>query len=569
MATSRMRSGAIVSTFALAMAMSVSSAVIVPDTTQALDFKKVGKQFRKDFSKARKSLNKSGVGKRIIQGVGVGLLVGGITGDSPAAAIIGVALIAAPVVFKEDMARKYGDEMAWSACTRCYKQRIVLAPGRSVSDKTRSAVSAKVKEDIKDIQRALANLGLYKKKIDGDFGPGSRSAVKQFQVSLGEPETGYLTAEQRYLLFTRASEAGYVREAALDRVDDSFGAPVKVSPQRVSAPAVTPAVAAIPEYRLAQSRFDRFATDFLMAGGLSAVKGAELQPDGLIAIEVLPAGGGEPRKIVASMNDIEIKPHDLSDQWIRITYNDPTPGAAPVILNTRDDFTSVDDASGWLRDGESKVAMLSKLTGVEQAPTLIADGTGDAPEVAAADPAPAPGTGATAGSDGRIVLNAPEKASAPEPSPQTADAAPQSPEDTQPHEVAAAEDGTIRVSADETPVETANSLAGFEDSSAGETCRQSIYVSFDFPNGDDPISHFNIDSPEGTILIDNGDSTAYISGSCIQGDYDFSYVAIQEGKTENDWKDFKREGSFEIASNSEQCAVDLNTPDGAATMQCY
>lgn len=570
MATSRMRTGAIVSTFALAMAMSVSSAVIVPDTTQALDFKKVGKQFRKDISKVRKSLKKNGVGKRIVQGVGVGLLVGGIAGDSPAAAIIGVALIAAPVVFKEDMARKYGDEMAWSACTRCYKQRIVLAPGISVDAKKRSAIAAKVREDIKDVQRALAKLQLYKKKIDGDFGPGSRSAVKQFQGSLGEPETGYLTAEQRYLLFTRASEEGYVREAALNRVDDSFGSPVKVTPKKVSEPVATPAVVAIPEYRLAQSQFDRFASAFLMGGGLSAVTAAQLQPDGQIAIEVAPAGGGEPRKIVASMNEIEIKPHDLSGQWVRITYNDPAQGAGPVTLNTRDDFASVEDASAWLRDGQGKVAVLSRLTGAEQAPSVIAGNVEEAPEVAAAEPEPAPDDAATAGSDGRIVLNAPEKASEPEPSPQTAEAAPQAPESAQPQPVAAAEDGTIRVSATETPVVPANSLSGFDEGeAAGKTCRQSIYVSFQFPNGDDPISHFNIASPEGTIMMDNGDSTAYFTGSCIQGDYDFSYVAIQEGKAENDWKDFKREGSFEIASNSEQCSVDLNTPDGSASMQCY
>lgn len=570
MATSGMRSGALVSTFALAMALSVSSAVVVPDTSQALDFKKMGKQLRNDIGKATKSLNKNGVGKRIIQGVGVGLLVGGITGDSPAAAIIGVALIAAPEVFKEDMARKYGDEMAWSACTRCYKQRIILAPGRSVSDEKRSAVATKVKEDIKDIQQALANLGLYKKKIDGDFGSGSRTAVKQFQGSIGEPETGYLTAEQRYLLFTRASEAGYVRQAALDRVDESIGAPVKVSPQRVSAPSVTPAIKAIPEYRLAQSQFDRFAADFLMAGGLSAVTAAQLQPDGMAAIEVQPAGGGDPRKIVASMTDLEIRPHDLSDQWVRITYNDPLPGAGPITLNTRDDFTSVDEASAWLRDGQGKVSMLSRLTGAVQPPTLIAGGVAEAPEVASADPAPAPATDATAGADGRIVLNAPEQAAAPKPSAQTAQTTPQPAENTQPQQVAAAEDGTIRVSGIEAPVEPeSNSLSGFDDGAVGKTCRQSIYVSFQFPDGDDPISHLNILPPEGTIMMDNGDSTAYFTGSCIQGDYDFSYVAIDEGKEARDWKDFKRQGSFEIASNSEQCSVNLNTPDGSASMQCY
>lgn len=561
------RSGTILATVAMALSLSVSSAVVVPDTAQAFDFKKVGKQIRKDLNKARKDLNKSGVGKRIVQGVGVGLLVGGIAGDSPAAAIIGVALIAAPVVFREDMARRYGDEMAWSACTRCYKQRIVLAPGRAVSDKKRSAVSAQVQEDIKDIQRALANLGLYKKRIDGDFGPGSRSAVKQFQRSLGEPETGYLTAEQRYLLFVRASEQGYVREAALDRVDEEFGPVVTVSPVRVAAPAVD----AIPDYRLAKSQFDRFATDFLMAGALSAVTGAQLQPDGMAAIDVVPAGGGDQRTIVASVSDIEIKPHDLSDQWVRITYNDQTVGAEQVTLNTRDDFASADEASAWLRDAKGKVSLLAKLTGVNEMSTQIVD-TDDAPQVASvAEPAAKPEE-AKAGSDGRIVLangDSPAASAPPAAAPEISDESPEVPQSTQDIVVASADDGSIKVNAAQELDNTANSLSGFDDGAASKTCRQSLYVSFQFPNGDDPISHLNILPPEGTIMMDNGDSTAYFTGSCIQGAYDFSYVAIQEGKADNDWKDFKREGSFEIASNSEQCSVDLNTPDGSASLQCY
>lgn len=565
------RSGTLLATVAMALSLSVSSAVVVPDTAQAFDFKKAGKQIRKDFKKARKDLNKSGVGKRIVQGVGVGLLIGGIAGDSPAAAIIGATLIAAPVVFREDMARRYGDEMAWSACTRCYKQRIVLAPGRAVSDKKRSAVSARVTEDIKDIQRALASLGLYKKGIDGDFGPGSRSAVKQFQRSLGEPETGYLNAQQRYLLFVRASEQGYVRQAALDRVDEDLGPVVTVNPVRVA----TPAVVAIPDYRLAKSQFDRFASDYLMAGALSAVTGAQLQPDGMAAIDLAPAGGGAQRTVVASLSDIEIKPHDLSDQWVRIVYNDQIDGAEPVTLNTRDDFASVDEASAWLRDARGKVSLLAKLTGVNKTPTQIADidaDTDDAPQVASvAEPAAKP-EAAKAGSDGRIVLangDSPAASAQPAPPPQNSGASPEIRESKQDIVVASSDDGSIKVSVAEVASDTANSLSGFDEGADGKTCRQSLYVSFQFPNGDDPINHFNVVPPEGTIMVDNGDSTAHLIGSCIQGAYEFSYVAIQEGKTDNDWKDFKREGSFEIASNSEQCSIDLNTPDGSASLECY
>ncbi|MEQ8738036.1 MAG: peptidoglycan-binding domain-containing protein [Hoeflea sp.] len=569
----RARSGTIVSTVAMAMALSVSTTVVVPDTAQAFDFKKVGKTIRKDFNKARKNLNKDGVGKRIVQGVGVGLLVGGIAGDSPAAAIVGVALIAAPEVFREDMARRHGTDMAWSGCTRCYKQRIIVAPGREVSKKKRSALSSQVKEDIKDIQHALATLGLYKMRVDGDFGPGSRAAVKQFQSGLGEPETGYLTAEQRYLLFVRASEEGYAREAALNRVDEDFGPPVIVRPETVAAPAVP----AIPEYRLAQSQFDRFAEDFLMSGSLTAVRAARLQPDGSAEIEIMPANGGESRTVNASITDIEINPHDLSDQWVRIAYSDPALG--PVPLNTRDDFATVEEASAWMSDGRSKMSVLAKLTGAEEARTEIAESEGQPEDKstpgngvevaeggmeAASPPADEPTISvrageATAGADGRIVL-----ADSVMPVTTVAD---QSPEE-EPREAGGSGGAVTLIDDVQATSVSSNSLSGFEDV-AGKTCRQSIYISFQFPNGDYPISHFNILPPEGTIMMDNGDSTAYFTGSCIQGDYDFSYVAIEEGKSESDWKDFKREGSFEIASNSEQCSINLNTPDGSASLQCY
>ena len=585
------RSKTLLTTLALTAAFSVSSAVVVPETSEALDFKKLGRNLKKDFRKAgkgirktAKGINKSGVGKLIIQGVGVGLIAGGIGNDSAAAMIIGVALVAAPEIFRADMARTYGNDMQWSGCTRCYKQRIVVAPGREVSKTKKNAISAKVKEDIKDIQRALAELGLYNKGIDGDFGKGSRTAVRQFQASLGTPSTGYLTAEERYLLFTRAVEKGYVRQAALNKIDEAEKTAVPTIPVVAAGPVIR-------EYRLAQSQFGQFADAYLKAGTQSAVADAQLQPDGLVAMDLKAIDGQQSRHLVAEVGDLEVKPHSLSDQWIRIVYNDPD-GVDPLILNTRDDFASIEEAAKWMQAAQAKMTILAKLTGAEPEPDkviVVADEPSEAPKVDVAAAAPAPEApskpGETkAGSDGRIVLaekplpeaepevpaavvaEAPKK-----PDVKVAETKPQAPEGApaEPGVATAEADGSIILANAETPEAPANSLTGFDVASADQTCRQSVYVSFKFPNGDNPISHYNIEPPEGTIQVDNGDQTAYFTGSCIQGNYKFSYVAIQEGKAEADWKHAKKEGAFEIASNSEQCDVDLNTPDGSASLQCF
>lgn len=644
------RSKTLISTIALATALSVSTAVVVPDTSQALDFKKLGRNIKKDFKKAKggfgkaaKDLNKSGAGKLIVQGIGIGLVANGIARDSPAALIIGVALVAAPEIFRNDMAKTYGNDMQWSGCTRCYKQRIVVAPGRNISDQKKSAVSEKVKEDVMDIQRALAKLGLYNRGIDGDFGNGSRKAVREFQTSLGTPATGYLTAEERYLLFTRAVEKGYVREAALDKIDDAEKTSVPTIPVVVAGPVIR-------EYRLAQSQLGHFADDFLKTGTQSIVADAQLQPDGLITMDLKAAAGQPGRRIIANVQDLRIKPHDLSDQWIRIVYFDPT-ATEPVILNTRDDFASIDVAGKWMQEAQSKLSILAKLTGAEPEPgkgiiaseeppttntppvnvaaaspgetkagsdgRIILAGKGlpevqpvtpkvvdeapEQPETIIAEAKPLPGsapepagpalpvTGAAkAGSDGRIILAdkglpeiqpgtpKPAAASPREPETRVAEAKPLAPVAPEP-EIAPASttvakagtDGSIVLANTEVPAEAANSLSGFEMASTDRTCRQSIYVSFTFPDGDTPISHYNIEPPEGTIMMDNGDSTAYFTGSCVQGKYDYSYVHVEEAKAKEDWKHFEKDGSFEIASNNEQCSVDLNSPDGSASLRCF
>ncbi|MCV6577116.1 MAG: peptidoglycan-binding protein, partial [Cohaesibacter sp.] len=204
---------------ASALAILSTSALIVPEPAHSFD---IGKKLKKDFGNVGKQMKKTfsgGGGKKALQVMGLGLAAYGILDNSPAAAIVGVVLAAAPEVLRQDMARKYGREMHWAGCVTCNKRRILASPDRKLSKKSRRQINARVKEDVKDMQGALKALGFYKKRIDGDFGRGTRAAVKTFQTSLGAVATGMLTAEQRHTLFVQADQAGYQRLTKLTKID--------------------------------------------------------------------------------------------------------------------------------------------------------------------------------------------------------------------------------------------------------------------------------------------------------------------------------------------------------------
>jgi peptidoglycan hydrolase-like protein with peptidoglycan-binding domain len=61
------------------------------------------------------------------------------------------------------------------------------------------------------VQHQLSVLGFYKSVVDGDFGPGTRKAIKSFQRANKQDATGYLTDETLALLTEKAS----VREQQL------------------------------------------------------------------------------------------------------------------------------------------------------------------------------------------------------------------------------------------------------------------------------------------------------------------------------------------------------------------
>lgn len=599
-------------TLCFATALGVCGVQITyPGPAEAFEFKKAARQFKRDFGKAGKSINKTlkkagkglnnnGGAGQIALGLGAGLLVGAATDSAAAGILTGLVIIAAPTIFQENFATSYGAEMNWASTVNSNRRRIIVTPGRTVTDNQKKFVSSKVNEDVKDIQSALRALKLYKGKIDGDFGPGTRAGVKEFQRSLGEAEIGALTAEQRHRLFLQAEDEGFSRAGVLDEIDQATA--VKLS---------VPAAKAIPEYRLANLRFEKLTSNFLKSGIISSVGETEMSPDGSIRIHTLTSDGAKGETLGGNVGALVAKTHSLSKDWAQIAFTGPDGGS--IILNTRDDFSSPGESVKWIADFNEEIALLTKLTGTspdefedefeDEEEDLVVDAQpiGQKPQVAAAPEGQGTATGQTGGSpngsavssdaDGTIII---AEAQPIEEKPEVAAAAPEG-QGTATGETGGSSngsaassdaDGTIIIAdaqastTNAAPQQISAAPAGPEQSSdagadltgfdsVAETCRQAVYVSFKFPGEDDPITHYNITPPDGTIQMDNGDKTAYFTGNCVRGEYQFSYVHVRKGATANDFKDIKRQGTFELASNSEQCSIDLNTPSGSAQVMCF
>ncbi|MBX6322346.1 MAG: peptidoglycan-binding protein, partial [Rhodospirillaceae bacterium] len=63
------------------------------------------------------------------------------------------------------------------------------------------------REDRRRIQSELQRLGYYDGSIDGDFGPGTRAAVRRYQEDIGEEATGQLTPAQAMRLLADSQAA--------------------------------------------------------------------------------------------------------------------------------------------------------------------------------------------------------------------------------------------------------------------------------------------------------------------------------------------------------------------------
>jgi hypothetical protein len=488
----------------------------------------------------RNNNNNGDLGTTLMQGIGAGLLVGGILGGDAAPAIAGTILLAAPVVVQKDMERKYGKDRSWAGCVSCNQRRVLVRPGSGVTTAQQNEVRERVKADVTDTQGALAQLGFYTQKIDGDFGPGTRKAINQFQQSIMSEPTGKLSAEQRRELFTQASGKGFVPQTAVGKaaLANSAGA---------GAPLVTPAVLSaapvpsIKEFRLAESQTGQLASDVLQFGSLSQVKKVGLLPDGRLEVAVEDnAAPGTPLILQGGAETIVIGKHELSDSWLQISMLDEKTGKS-VTLNTIDTFKSADEATTWRAAADQRIDILEKLTGRDVQPVVVAGSAGEAPAATA---------GAAAASEPAVAALPADAAATPQPA---VAALPSDAAAASAPAVGGAQ--VVKVAVAETPAQPA-------------TCGDMVYVSFNFPKPDNPIYQYKITPPDGTIVADNGDSTAYFAGTCVQGKFGYSYVVMTHDEKKKTYGSYEREGSFEITGGAGQCEIDLNNPGGSATLRC-
>ncbi|MBT9373311.1 peptidoglycan-binding domain-containing protein [Rhizobium sp. CSW-27] len=473
--------------------------------------------------KKKKNDPANDVGEMFMQGVGmlgVGLAAGGLMEGKTGPIVIGTIMAAAPILFRQEMEQKYGREQAWAGCINCNQQRVLVRPGAKVSDAQRSEAEIRIRNDAKDLQGALAQLGFYTQKIDGSFGAGSRKAVAKFQKSIDEEPTEKLTAEQRRTLFLKAREQGFAPQFDLAKASLSVDAPASglsaVPPSSTpSAPTPSTPAPTLKEFKLAESQIGLFSDDVVKAGKASMVKDVRLLSDGVLEITVNDTAAASGTTVLrGGVETIAIQPHALSDLWMQVVMTDSASGSA-VTLNTLDSFKTAQEAAAWKSDVEQRIVLLGKLTERDIAPSQT---------ITVAE------TGQT-----------------------------QSPDVSLPVETAKLE-----------PVPATQGASSNKEqvSRTPQACGSDIYVSFEFPSGDNPINHYNIVPPEGTVMVDNGDSTAYFTGPCVQGRYDYKYVVVTHDEKKKSWGSFVREGSFEIASLSGQCEVRLNEPGGSATLKC-
>lgn len=111
----------------------------------------------------------------------------------------------------------------------------------AAKEEGRRAEAALSRDERRALQRGLAFAGAYRGAIDGDFGPGTRGAISEWQASRGQLVTGVMTPAQMQALFDE-------RRAALAAM--GLG------------PVVQPATAITLDAPLALLEFDRLAPPF-------------------------------------------------------------------------------------------------------------------------------------------------------------------------------------------------------------------------------------------------------------------------------------------------------------------
>src|SRR6185312_4797998 len=89
-------------------------------------------------------------------------------------------------------------------------------------------------DDKREVQRALKSLGHLASEPDGNIGPQTRAAMRQFQSFEGYPETGEISDEQRQRLLNKARQLAALIEVTSPSPSGVIAASSKGSAQRLA-----------------------------------------------------------------------------------------------------------------------------------------------------------------------------------------------------------------------------------------------------------------------------------------------------------------------------------------------
>lgn len=180
----------------------------------------------------------------------------------------------------------------------------LLAPLAAAQDLTEPAVSTRF------LQEALQALGHYDAGIDGDMGPATRAALREWRATLGFADTGELTQQQSDLLIRLSAAAGLA--AAKERLANMPAAGKQSSPSVPSNVRIKKVEQAL---RNLEEQLKRITTQ-VDANQQALSEMNALVDKGFEGMDSLTL------RLDSLSRQVEAVPQTLENQWDRIDDND-------------------------------------------------------------------------------------------------------------------------------------------------------------------------------------------------------------------------------------------------------
>ena len=228
------------------------------------------------------------------------------------------------------------------------------------------------REEHIDVQVALAQKGYLQNRIrgygggaDGQFGPNTRAAIKDFQRSVSAPPTGFLSNEQRVTLLESPEErkARIARAAAQERAEEQAKqAAIERERQRLEAEAAKAA-----EWRRrieeAQKKGEEYSKVTDLKWSLLESDNPMTDEQDLVASSAQPNGTGAMAAVEAtcSKNEVvfETTLHNVNDPKVPLGFASSNSGGIPGRKRINDDSAF---ATNFPRDKFQNQIVLSRLS---------------------------------------------------------------------------------------------------------------------------------------------------------------------------------------------------------------